>query len=385
MNMYYLDNSATTRPYPEVVEAVSHSLYEGFGNPSSLHSLGFASEQTLKQARKTVASGLGAGEKELIFTSGGTEANNLAVLGYLRRNRRKGNHVMVSAVEHASVLNLFHRLEEEGYRVSYIPVSKGGVLDEDFLERELCEETALVSVMRVNNEVGCLFDIPRIRKILEQKQSGAVLHCDCVQAYGKLPLSVKELGADLVTVSSHKIHGPKGVGALYVREGLRLEPILFGGGQENGLRNGTENLPGIVGFAKASEITLQDLPEKTARMREIQNYFMGELRKIKQTMLNTPADCCAPHIVNASFLGIRSEILLHTLEQKEVYVSSGSACASHDKKHKKVLEVMGHDRERADSSIRFSFSTETTMQEIREAAAIVREAVEDLQRKLRIR
>lgn len=383
--MYYLDNSATTRPYPEVVEAVAHSLYEGFGNPSSLHSLGFASEQALRRARKTVAASLGVKEKEITFTSGGTEANNIAVLGYLRRNKRKGNHVMVSAVEHASVQNIFRRLEEEGYRVSYIPVSREGSLDYAFVERELCEETALISVMRVNNEVGSLFDIPGIRRILEEKKSGAVLHCDCVQAYGKLPFSVKELGADLVTVSAHKVHGPKGVGALYVREGLLMEPVLFGGGQENGLRNGTENLPGIAGFAKAAELTMRDLPEKAERMREIQRYFMGELRKMKRVELNTPADCCAPHIVNASFLGIRSEILLHTLEQKEVYVSSGSACASNDKKHKKVLEVMGHDRDRADSSVRFSFSTETTMQEIREATEILREAVEDLQRKLRIR
>ena len=383
--MYYLDNSATTRPYPEVVETVSHSLYEGFGNPSSLHSLGFASEQALRQARKTIAATLGAKEKEITFTSGGTEANNIAILGYLRRNRRKGNHVMVSAVEHASVLNIFRRLEEEGYRVSYIPVSREGSLDYAFVERELCEETALVSVMQVNNEVGSRFDIPRIRRILEEKKSGAVLHSDCVQAYGKVPFSVKELGADLVTVSAHKVHGPKGVGALYVREGLLMEPVLFGGGQENGLRNGTENLSGIAGFAKAAELTMRDLPEKIERMREIQRYFIEELRKIKRVEINTPPDNCAPHIVNASFLGIRSEILLHTLEQKEVYVSSGSACASNDKKHKKVLEVMGHDRERADSSVRFSFSTETTMQEIREAAIIIREAVEDLQRKLRIR
>ena len=383
--MYYLDNSATTRPYPEVVETVSHSLYEGFGNPSSLHSLGFASDQTLRQARKTIAATLGTKEKEITFTSGATEANNIAILGYLRRNRRKGNHVMVSAVEHASVLNIFRRLEEEGYRVSYIPVSREGSLDYAFVERELCEETALVSVMQVNNEVGSRFDIPRIRRILEEKKSGAVLHSDCVQAYGKVTFSVKELGADLVTVSAHKVHGPKGVGALYVREGLLMEPVLFGGGQENGLRNGTENLPGIAGFAKAAELTMRDLPEKIERMREIQRYFIEELRKIKRVEINTPPDNCAPHIVNASFLGIRSEILLHTLEQKEVYVSSGSACASNDKKHKKVLEVMGHDRERADSSVRFSFSTETTMQEIREAAIIIREAVEDLQRKLRIR
>ncbi len=383
--MYYLDNSATTRPYPEVVEAMAHSLYEGFGNPSSLHSLGFQSEQHLKAARKTVASALGVKEKEVIFTSGGTEANNLAILGYIRRNPHKGKHLMVSSVEHPSVLNVFRRLEEEGYRVSYIPVRKEGELDYAFIAQELCGDTALVSVMYVNNEVGSLFDLPRIRQILAEKGSHAVLHSDCVQAFGKLPFRVGELGADLVTVSSHKVHGPKGVGALYLREGLLLEPVLFGGGQESGLRNGTENLPGIIGFARAVELTFARLEEKSEEMRRLQQCFVTQLCQIKNTVINTPLKNCAPHIVNASFPGIRSEILLHTLEQKEIYVSSGSACASHDKKHKKVLEIMGYDRERADSSIRFSFSLEQTEEELCKAACLIREAVSDLQTKLRIK
>ncbi len=383
--MYYLDNSDTTRPYPEVVEAMAHSLYETFGNPSSLHSLGFQSEQHLKAARKTVASALGAKEKEIIFTSGGTEANNLAILGYVRRNPHKGKHLMVSSVEHPSVLNVFRRLSEEGYRVSYIPVSRDGEPDYAFIEQDLCEDTALVSVMYVNNEVGSLFDIPRIRRILTEKGSHAVLHSDCVQAFGKLPFRVGDLGADLVTVSSHKIHGPKGIGALYVREGLLLEPVLFGGGQENGLRNGTENLPGIIGFAKAVELTFSHLTEKTEQMRQLQQAFVTELCRIKGAVINTPLENCAPHIVNASFPGIRSEILLHTLEQKEIYVSSGSACASHDKKHKKVLQIMGYDPARADSSIRFSFCMEQTEQELLQAACLIQEAVSDLQAKLRIK
>ena len=277
--MYYLDNSATTRPYPEVVESVARSLYEGFGNPSSLHSLGFASEQALKQARKTIAATLGAKEKEITFTSGGTEANNIAILGYLRRNRRKGNHVMVSAVEHASVLNIFRRLEEEGYRVSYIPVSREGSLDYAFVERELCEETALVSVMQVNNEVGSRFDISRIRRILEEKKSGAVLHSDCVQAYGKVPFSVKELGADLVTVSAHKVHGPKGVGALYVREGLLMEPVLFGGGQENGLRNGTEICPVSPALPKRRSLPCGICPKKSRECGKYRDILLENCRR----------------------------------------------------------------------------------------------------------
>ncbi len=379
--MIYLDNSATTRPYPQVVEAMHKALQEQFGNPSSLHSLGFQSEQLLRGARKAVASAIGA--KEVIFTSGGTEANNLAILGYLRRNPYAGRHLITSDVEHPSVSKVFEKLAEEGYRVTYLPVSREGELDYAMLEQELCEETALVSVMRVNNEVGCVFDIPRIRQILNEKKSKAVLHSDCVQAFGKIPLNIRALGADMVSLSAHKIHGPKGAGALYVRDGLHLEPLLFGGGQEKSRRSGTENLPGFVGFGKAAELTMNGFEEKRVQMERIQAFLAQELGKLPGAEVHTPLSCCAPHILNISFLGIRSEILLHSLEQKQVYISSGSACASNDKKHRKVLELMGHSREMADSSVRLSISTETTMEEAQEAVKRIGETVQALQRTVR--
>lgn len=379
----YLDNSATTRVFPRVAEKINQIYTECYGNPSSLHRKGLQAEEEREEARSIIAASINAKKEEIIFTSGGTEANNLAILGYLKKNPRLGKRVIISAGEHASVSNVGAYLEGEGYEVLMLPVSKDGEPDLDFLSEAVDENTALVSVMTVNNETGAVTDTQRISKLIKEKNPSTVFMSDCVQAYMKLDINVKTHGADMISISSHKINGPKGVGALWVSPKIKLAPILHGGGQEGNLRSGTENLPGICGFAEAVKIHSETLKEDMAKLDSLRELLMKRLEECG-AVINSPVGG-APHILNASFPGIRSEIILHTLEMHGVYVSSGSACNSNFKDKKSVLARLGFDKKIYDSAIRFSFSTETTVEEIEEAAEIIKREISLLRKRLRIK
>lgn len=380
----YFDNSATTKTFDEVNLRMLDMLQNDFGNPSSLHKLGLNAEEKIKYTRNLVAKSIECDANDVYFTSGGTEANNLCITGYLLRNRHAGKKVITDSVEHASVAKQFDYLRELGYDVKIIGFDKEKGFLYDELEKEIDENTALVSIMHVNNETGYIFDIKRIKEIIGRKNKNTVLHCDCVQSYMKIPVKVKELGADLISISAHKINGPKGVGAAYIRKGIFVSPNIIGGGQEKGLRNGTENTAGIYGFGAAIEEHLRSYNDNIKKYEEIKEYMYKGFMKMGNVSINTDMKNSAPHILNVSFLNIRSEILLHTLEQFEIYVSSGSACSSNDKKKKKVLEVMGYDRSVYDSAIRFSFGTFNNINEAEYALGIIEKEVAALRKRLRI-
>ncbi len=380
----YFDNSATTKTLKKVNEEMLLMLEEDFGNPSSLHSMGLKAEKKLEFARKTVAEAIGAGADEIYFTSGGTEASNMCITGYLTRNKHAGKKIITSSVEHPSVMNQFDALREKGYDVKTIPCTIENGFDYDALEREADASVSLVSIMHVNNETGYIFDIKRIREILKKKNSNALIHCDCVQSFMKVPFTVKELGADMVSLSSHKINGPKGVGAAYIKKGILISPISLGGGQEKGLRNGTENTVGIYGFGVAVSEHLKTLKEDIEKMNSVKEYLCDNFRKMDKAVINTDMENSAPHILNVSFLNLRSEILLHTFERRDIYVSSGSACSSNYSGKKKVLEIMGCGRDVYDSAIRFSFDSFSNIEEAQYAFSVIKEEIEILRKRLRV-
>lgn len=360
----YLDNSATTRPYDEVAEYMNYINKFIYGNPSSLHKKGIEAEKMMKKARQSIADTLGASPKEIFFTSGGTESNNLAIIGYLRANPRKGKHVITSKIEHPSVLEVFKFLEENGYNVDYIDVDKNGIIDLEMLKKKISKETALISIMYVNNEIGSIQPIDEIVKIRNTCNKETVFHVDGVQAFGKFKINPAKSGIDLLTISSHKIHGPKGIGALYVNEKVRIKPIIFGGGQETLIRSGTENLAGICGFGLACEICNENINANWSKVLEINKYFRNKLKEnIKDIIIISPEDA-SPYILNVSFKNIKGEVLLHHLEEKEIYISTGSACSSRKSKRSHVLQAMGLSGDIIDGSVRFSFSEINTLEEI---------------------
>jgi cysteine desulfurase len=375
----YLDNSATTRPYPEVVEEMCKTLVDTYGNPSSLHRKGLESERKIEQARETIARTLGVKKQEIYFTSGGTEANNLALQGVARAYRSRGNHIISSQIEHKSVLDVLSHLEKEGYHVTYLPVDEEGRVRPEDLAKALRDETILVSLMYTNNETGALQPIDEIGRILSSHRK-VLFHVDAVQAYGKIPLRLKENRIDLLTMSAHKIHGPKGTGALYVRAGVQLQPLVFGGGQEHGIRSGTENVAGIAGFAKAAEITFQHLEEARTHMSRLRDALIeGIRREIPDARINTPpGDHASPHIVNVSFPGVRGEVLVHALETEGIYVSTGSACTSKETKYSHVLAAMGLSESELTGSIRLSFTKENTSEEVEITIRQLKKIVSDL-------
>ena len=358
--MIYLDNAATTQPYERVVERVTDVLTNHFGNPSSLHRLGMDAEDLIKEARKTVAASIGAKEGEIYFTPSGTIANNTAIFGYLRRNKHKGNKVLISSVEHASVYNIGIQLQKDGYQVEWIPIVDGEP-DWVFLAEQLDSQVALVSVMAVNNETGTVFDIKQIKQMMTEKAPSAVLHSDCIQAYGKLDIHVRDFGADLMSFSGHKIGAPKGIGALYVKKGILLESLYVGGGQEDGLFSGTENVANIVAFSEAVKIHKEERP-----IEKIQ-----ELSKLFLELLSEEIPVNSKHslgtVVNVS-MNLRSEIVLHMLESEGIYVSSGSACSEKKGGSNRVLEAFSVPKAMQDTAIRVSFSHKNTEEEIRFAA-----------------
>ena len=361
----YFDNSATTRQLDSVTETMVDMMKECWGNPSSLYTAGFEAEKRVKAARKTVADSFGADPSEIVFTSGGTEGDNTAILETARARRREGKHIITSRVEHPAVLESCRRLEEDGYDVTYVGVDKDCRIDPEEIENAIREDTVLITVMAVNNETGAVTDlkaVDAVRKAAEKKYGKTIaFHTDAVQGYGKVALA--GCGADLISVSGHKIHGPKGVGALYVKKGTKLPPFVLGGGQERGMRSGTENTPGIAGLAKAVEEMEKNREKNLAKMAELKRMVTeGITAGLDDVRINSPTDG-APSVLNVSFLGTRGEVLLHTLEQDGISVSTGSACSSNKKGQSHVLRAMGLSDKEIEGAVRISFSPLNTAEE----------------------
>lgn len=361
----YLDNSATTKAYPEVARLVAEIMTEEYGNSSSMHLKGVEAEKYIKYAKKTIAGVLKVQEKEIFFTSGGTESDNWALMGTAFANQRMGKHLITTKIEHPAVLQTMEYLKEQGFEITYLPVDKKGIIRLEELKKAIRQDTLLVSVMYVNNEVGAIQPIEEVGELIKKINPKTLFHVDAVQGFGKLRLLPKKWHIDMVSVSGHKIHGPKGVGFLYIDEKVKIKSIIFGGGQQRNYRSGTENVPGIAGLGKATELIYKDLAEDTVRLDELKQHFIKGLRQMDQVYFNGPLDeMGAPHIVSASIAGVRSEVLLHALEEKGIYVSAGSACSSHKHTVSATLESMGVERNLMDSTLRFSFSVFTTKEEI---------------------
>ena len=390
MNVY-LDNSATTRAFNEVTEYMSEIMRSTYGNPSSMHRVGVDAEDVIKKAKGIIAKEMKVDEKEIVFTSGGTESDNLALIGCALANRRAGTHIITTGIEHPAVTETMKYLEEQGFSVTYLDVDKSGRVDPESLKNAMTGDTILVSIMHVNNEIGSMNDIEKLSEISKKCNPGVIFHTDAVQSFGKVRIYPKRMKIDLVSVSAHKIHGPKGVGFLYISDKVKIKPIIFGGGQQKGMRSGTENVPGIAGLGLATDMVYDDLDAKTDRMYDLKEYFIEELTKLPDTYINgldrgyesdlkAAVRKSAPHIVSASFAGVRAEVLLHALEAKEIYVSSGSACSSNKPAKSRTLMAIDLDNKLLDSTIRFSFSQETTKEELDHTLEILREELPQLRK-----
>lgn len=377
----YLDNSATTRCFPKVAQMMVQVMTEDYGNPSSMHQKGVDAEHYIKEAKEIIAKNLKVQEKELYFTSGGTESDNLAIIGCAWANQRAGRHLITSSIEHPAVLNAMKHLEEEGFEVTYLPVDESGRVRLTDLKDALREDTILVSIMHVNNEIGSVQPIEEIGAFLKSQKRPVLFHVDAVQSYGKYRIAPKRMGIDLLSVSGHKIHGPKGMGFLYVNEKVKIKPIVFGGGQQKGIRSGTENVPGIAGLGAAVKEIYTDFEENIRRLYELRDWFCQEVKNFDQVVVNgLPGKESAPHVISVSFAGVRSEVLLHALEEKGVYVSSGSACASNHPSISATLKGIGVAKELLDSTIRFSLSIHTTKEELEYTIQVLGELLPMLRR-----
>jgi len=371
----YFDNSATTRQYDEVTELVAYTAKNAYGNPSSLHTKGIEAEKAVRSARESIAESLGVSSKEIYFTSGGTESNNLAIRGYLDANPRKGKHIITTQIEHPSVLEVYRHLEKQGYMVDYIGVDENGMLDIEDLRKKITPETALISVVYVNNETGAIQRIEQIAAVRDAMNPQTVIHADAVQAYGKIPILPEKLGIGLLSVSSHKIHGPKGVGALYVSKKIKINPLFYGGGQETLLRSGTENVPGIAGFGLASTLTAGKLAENYDKAAKLKASFIELLASTQIDHRVLSPWNGSPYILNIAFENVRAEVLLHHLEQKGIFVSTGSACSSHKNTRSHVLTAMKVPVQLIDGAIRFSFSGFNTQEEVKQAVEAIKEII----------
>ena len=373
--MIYLDNAATTKPSQKAAEAMMMAVSD-FGNPSSLHGLGLQTEKLINSARDNIANMFGVNSKNIYFTSGGTESNNLAIYGVANSLKRRGKRVITSTIEHPSVMESFKRLENDGYDVCYLGVDKDGIVNLDDLAGLLTEDTILVSIMHVNNETGVIQPIEKISAIVREKSPHCIIHCDCVQSFGKIPVKPDKMGVDMVSISAHKIHGFKGTGALYTNY-ARITPLIRGGEQQNEVRPGTENVGGILAFSAAAS----ECEFNTEKMREKRNLMRDLLcEKLDNVKINGSCDHNSGSVLNVSFIGIKAEILLHSLERHEIYVSTGSACSSHKPQPSHVLLAMGVEQKAVDGAIRISFSQNTTLDEIRTAAEIIAEEVSVIRR-----
>lgn len=374
----YLDNSATTRCSDRACQLMVDLLTKDYGNPSSLHMKGIEAERFVETAKKKIAKTLRVSEKEIIFTSGGTESNNLAIIGAAMANRRAGNHIITTSIEHASVENPMEFLKEQGFDITYLSVDENGIISLEELEEAVTEQTILVSMMQVNNEIGAIEPVAEAAELIKKKNPDTLIHVDAIQSYGKMYIYPKKLGIDMLSVSGHKIHGPKGSGFLWVKEKTKLKPLILGGGQQKGMRSGTENVPAIAGLGEAAEEIYENLDEKRAHLYGLKQRFIDGIEKLEGTHVNgKTGEDSAPHIVSVSFEGIRSEVLLHSLEGRGIYVSSGSACSSNNhagkQKGSKTLRNIHLKENLLDSTLRFSFSVHTTEEEIDYALEVLGE------------
>lgn len=363
----YLDNSATTRTFPDVAELMSKIMCEDYGNPSSMHNKGVQAERYVRYGRETLAKILKVNEKEIYFTSGGTESDNLALIGCAMANYRAGKHLITTKIEHPAILQTMHYLEDQGFEVTYLSVNDKGQISLQELQNAMRKDTILVSIMHTNNEIGAVEPIAEAGRLIKSTNPSTLFHVDAVQGFGKYRIYPKRMGIDLLSVSGHKIHGPKGVGFLYIGEKVKIHNIIYGGGQQKNLRSGTENVPGIAGMAKAAEMLYNHLEEDAERLYSLKDYFCEGLRKIPDIRINNPEGMeGAPHIVSLSVVGVRSEVLLHALEDKGIYVSAGSACSS-NKPHtagSATMKAIKLPEEFLDSTLRFSMSVYTTREEL---------------------
>lgn len=360
----YFDNSATTRCYDSVKNIVVKAMTEDFGNPSAMHLKGVEAEKYIKNSAESLARLLKVQEKEILFTSGGTESDNLALIGAALANKRSGNHIITTSVEHPAVSQPALFLQEQGFEVTYLPVDSRGVVKIDALKAVLREDTILVSVMYVNNEVGAVMPVEEIAALVHEKSPKALFHVDAIQAFGKYRIHPKKMGIDLLSVSGHKIHGPKGVGFLYINEKAKIQPQILGGGQQGGMRSGTDNVPGIAGLGTAAVEIYQNLEENVENMYRLKEHIAQGLEKIGDIRINgMELREGAPQILSISVMGVRSEVLLHSLEERGIYVSAGSACSSHKRKPSATLSAMGMSRDQIESTVRLSFCEENTIEE----------------------
>ncbi|MBS4534581.1 cysteine desulfurase [Clostridium sp. D2Q-14] len=378
--LVYLDNSATTRARDKVIDEMNIMLKRDYGNPSSLHRMGLNVEKRIKEARNIISDYLNVKKEEIFFTSGGTESNNLAIQGIINKYNKKGKHVITSKIEHSSVLNVFSKYEKMGYDVTYLDINNDGTINLEQFKKEIREDTILVSIMMVNNETGTIQPIEEVKKIIKGKNPEIKLHVDGVQAFSKIEFNINKLDVDTFSFSSHKIHGPKGIGGIYIKKDLNINPIFYGGNQEMGLRSGTENTPGIIGLGKAVDILRKSGRKEREEIKKLKNYFLTKVEEnIDDIRINSfKDDRCSSHIANISFLNIKGEVLLHFLEDDDIYVSTGSACSSKEKTGSHVLKAMKLSDEEIEGAIRFSFSFYNTKEQIDYAIERLKERVEEI-------
>ena len=380
----YLDNSATTKCFDEVVQVVAHMMTVDYGNPSSMHMKGVQAEQYIKQATEVIAKTLKVNEKEIFYTSGGTESDNMAIIGTAMANYRAGKHIVTTPMEHPAVGQCMKYLEKEGFEITYLQPDSAGCINPDDLEKSVRKDTILVSIMAVNNEIGSIQPIEQAGEIIKRKNPNTLFHVDAVQGYGKMEIYPKKWKIDMLSVSGHKIHGPKGVGFLYINEQVKIKPIILGGGQQKGMRSGTENVPGVAGLAKAAELVYANMECDVNKMYCLRDYFISQLDKMEGIKVNgAQGRKAAPHVVSVSVEGVRAEVLLHALEEKGIYVSAGSACSSHKPIPSATLQAIGLPKELLGSTVRFSFSVFTTKEEIDYAVNALREIIPMLRRFVR--
>lgn len=377
----YFDNSATTRVLDSVKDIVVKTMTEDYANAAAKHRKGMEAEQYIRQAREIIAKTLKADGKEILFTSGGSESNNMALTGAAFANQRSGKHIISTAVEHPSVYNPLAFLEEQGFEITFLPVDGNGHISLPQLREAVRPDTILVSVMYVNNEVGAVEPVEEIGRIIKEKNPRTLFHVDAIQAYGKFRICPKKQGIDLLSVSGHKIHGPKGVGFLYIRSGVKVRPLIYGGGQQNGMRSGTENVPGVAGLAVAAQEMYTNHEEKVRQLCMLKDYMTDRLGELEGIWVNSKKGAeSAPQIVSVSFDGVRSEVLLHALEERGIYVSSGSACSSHHPGVSGTLKGIGLQQKYLDATIRISFGVFNTREEVEECIGVLKEVLPVLRR-----
>lgn len=376
MREIYLDNSATTRCFPEVVKLMDKIYLEEYGNPSSMHHKGVEAENEIRTAKQRLADILKCSPQNIYFTSCGTESDNISLIGGARANCRRGKHLITTKIEHPAILETMKYLESEGYEVTYLPVDQNGLVNPQDVADAVRDDTILVSVMHTNNEIGSLEPVGEIGRVIKEKNPQTLFHVDAVQGFGKALIHPKQMGVDLLSASGHKIHSPKGIGLLYIGDGVKVKNIIYGGGQQKGMRSGTENVAGIAGMALAAKMLYDNLDEELEKLYSMKQLFLNEVAKIPGVHVNgkTGRDS-APHVISLSIEGVRAEVLLHALEEKGVYVSAGSACSSNHPHISDTLLAIGTPKELLDSTIRFSTSVMNTPEDMKDAAAALAEIV----------